>query len=206
MLREDFNQINDILEFIIKDPQSHGRWLNTISYLKYIAAKKIVSSQSESYIDETTLRHVAEEIRHALFLKNLIAKIGLSLPNYEYENLYCGFSFFRYFQSIDILVQKELLDIDNDKEYLYLCYLYVSHLIEERANWLYHKYNSTLQRNNSSFALISVILEEARHLEMVQELLPQHDSAYHERIQRLNKEEASLFDRFYLTLLRCTQV
>lgn len=205
-IREDFNQINDILEFIIKEPQSHGRWLNTISYLKYIAIRKILSSQSESFIDEVMLRHIAEETRHAFFLKNLIAKTGMSLPNYEYANLYCGFSSFRYFQSVDIIVQKELLDIDSEKEYLYLCYLYVSHLIEERANWLYHKYNSTLQRNNSSFALISIILEEARHLEMVQELLPQHDIDYQERILRLKKEESSLFDRFYLTLLRCTEV
>lgn len=206
MVQEDFNQMDEILQTIIKDADKHGRWLNTLSFLEYIGTRKMLATQDVAKMDEELLRHIAEEARHASFFKNLIVKTSVTLPDYSSSNLFCGFSAYRYFQGLDIITQKELFDIDEDREYFFTCYLYVSHLIEERANWLYQKYNSILQHNNSAFTLNAVINEEEKHLEQMKKYLLQTDSEYPERIARLRSQEVSLFDRLYLNLMRISGV
>lgn len=205
-MREEFNQMDEILETIIKNPDTHGRWLNTISFLEHIGSRKILLTQDISYMNESMLRHIAEEARHASFFKSLISQTGIALPDYSSENLFCGFASSRYFQGLDIAVQKELVDIEEDKEYFYLCYLYVSNLIEERADWLYTKYNAILQRNNSSISLTAIILEEERHLDVTHRYLLENDPDYSSRMDRLRVGENLLFDRFYLSLMQVSGV
>ena len=153
--------MENTLEVIIENEDLHRRWLNTLSYLEHIGSRKIIKTQSSAHTDENTLRHAAEEARHAYLFKKMIEKIGTGTENYASDSLLCGFSANRYFQSLDSLVKKKIKTGNGSSR---ICYLYVTALIEERAGWLYPLYQKVLKKMNSPIDLASIIIEEERHL------------------------------------------
>src|SRR5690348_7777093 len=118
----------------------HAEFLNTLSLLEYIGARKIVKSQVDRNITEELLGHITEEIRHAQVLKHLSLKLSSdSLSTYQDQHLLCGSEAKAYIQTVDHSVEK-LLTKKNE----WMNYLLTTLVIEERASRAYPIYNDYL--------------------------------------------------------------
>lgn len=147
-------------------PDLHARFLNTISLLEYMGARKILKSQKEEKISSQILAHAAEEIRHAQSFKKLALKMSEGkLTSYSEEHLLCGQEAREYFQSLDQAVYAEFGDDS------YTNYLYTTLLIEERANQVYPVYEPVLARAGYPGVLKAIVREEDSHLKEILESL-----------------------------------
>lgn len=203
---EHIRRLEILLDNIIKDLDLHIKWLNTLSYLEYTGAKKIHKANLGPYLTEKILSHACEEARHAYFYKKSIKKLKSDIPedfNYDYKNLLAGFSSFRYFQELDWNVLKFIKEkfIDSKTNFIsFLCYLYVTYLIEERADMVFHIYQERLNKANIPLHLGGVIREEEKHLEEIFEMIKRFDGNYDKHLYSLSEIETNLFD-WYLTRL-----
>lgn len=179
--------MDKLLEKIISNRKLHGHWLNTLSYLEYIGARKIIKSQGSNELSYSMICHISEEARHALFFKRLCDKnFEGACPTYSEDYLLAGKAASDYFQSLDRYVGNLL---DNS----YLSYLYVTLLVEERALSVYQVYNKLLIQNNFNFNLKSILAEEDRHLLETLKEIKKIDSSFNERAVILRNEEDRLF-------------
>lgn len=187
---------------IISSVELHARWLNTVSMMEHMGSRKIHSSQTGSAISEMILRHASEEARHAAFFKKAAMRIS---PNYckSYEPGYLlsGGSAFLYFQRLDATIHKALKSesqLAGSKKYL--CYLYVTKMIEERAEMLYGIYQEVLESSRSPISLKGIIKEEEGHLREMNEVLEGLDPKFESRSDEFRKIEERLFQKFFIRL------
>ncbi|MCB0408526.1 MAG: hypothetical protein KDD34_09995 [Bdellovibrionales bacterium] len=158
--------ITSTLNQIILNPNLHGLWLNTLSYLEYRGFRKIARSQKSASIDAEILFHAAEEVRHALFFKKLALKLGTNkFRTYQDSELLGDFSAKKYFYDIDTGVANLLT-----KDSTFESYILISWLIEVRAMSVYTIYNELLLAAGQTISLDSILREEGRHLEKLKEL------------------------------------
>jgi len=197
-----------ILREILAEPEKHARWLNTLSLLEFLGSRKIARVLEKMGGEESVLRHLAEEARHALFFKGLIRRLtGGEPPDYSRENLLAPWAARRYFHGLDISAARFIKNRPSlfpDKERrTALCYVLVTALIEERAGEVYRLYDALLQENGHSMSLRSLLKEEENHLsEMYRSLkllLPREGEAL---LEELRGVEAKLFGRFQEKLAR----
>ncbi|MCJ8277157.1 MAG: hypothetical protein MJK18_09980 [Bdellovibrionales bacterium] len=140
---------------IIKNPTLHKKWLNTVSHLEYIGARKIIKSLDAEIISLEELQHFYEEAGHALLLKKLGHAHFDSFPRtYEPENLIGGTLGKDYFQDLDQYISEQL----GTAKTLFN-YLYVTWLIEVRAMKVYSQYNNLLLKTKSPFNINELIKE-----------------------------------------------
>ncbi len=203
---EHIRRLEILIEEIIKKPTLHIKWLNTLSYLEHMGAKKIHKANLGLYINEKILSHACEEARHAYFYKKSIRKIEPNLPedfDYSYSNLIAGFSSFKYFQQLDLNVlkyfQKKQKNF-NKNFFAFLCYLYVTYLIEERADMVFNIYQERLEKLQNPVNISSVIKEEEKHLKEIFNMIRKNDQEYDQHLQELSNLETNLFD-WYLNRL-----
>lgn len=181
----------------------HARFINTISLLEYIGARKILKSQHEGAISATVLGHVSEEIRHAQIFKRVALKMsGGKLPTYDDQYLLAGPAARDYFQGLDHGIAAEL-EIPNG----WLNYLYSTLLIEERAGKIYPSYNLFLGEQGFPGVLEAIVLEENEHLKDVYDFLGEADAEKMEmRLVRMRALEERLYDAFMKQALTECQV
>ena len=195
-----------ILRSIVKEPELHARWLNTLSLLEFMGTRKIARSAGGASLDETRLRHLAEEARHAQFFKMMIRRVKPDANwNYSREYLFCGFAGARYFNSLDagvkkFLDQKEYVQKFSALEKTDLFYNYVTVLIEERAGEIYELYENILRETQSPIRLSGIIGEEERHLEDMYSGLRSLDEEFLKNLDDLRLKERTLFTRFEKSL------
>ena len=71
--------LRPFLETVVEDSQLHPRWLETLSLLENMGARKIHKSMARfpAHLQnaETVLQHAAEEARHAYFFKKQIGRL-----------------------------------------------------------------------------------------------------------------------------------
>ncbi len=196
--------IRSFLQKIIQEPKQHSRWLNTISFLEHIGSRKILATQSGIETGEMILRHASEEARHAHFFKRMSERISPgSCPDYQTGNLHCGFSAFLYFQRLDGMVLKNLnVSGIQGKKQSFLSYLYVTHLIEERADFLYKEYDQVLKENQIPVSLKAVLKEEEFHLAEMQATLITEDPEYETRYALFQEKEKKNYLKFEKALLK----
>ncbi len=157
--------MRDVLERIVRVPHVHARWLNTLSLLEHMGSRKIIKALDSNQLDETILRHIAEEARHAHIFKRLSLRVLEGVcATYQPEYLFCGDAAKVYFQSLDRLVA-DYLDRTLGEHNVELNYLCVTTLVELRAIDLYEIYEDVLKRHSSALSLRAVLAEEDRHLE-----------------------------------------
>ncbi len=149
---------NSVLEKILPDPTLHGRFLNTLSLLEYIGARKILKSQSAPRMNPYLIAHAAEEIRHSQILKKLAVKLGASL-DYEESALLQPIEARAYIQGIDHCVAEVF-----GKSESWACYLYTTLLIEERALEFYPVYEQTLSKLGLGGQIAAILRDEEQHL------------------------------------------
>lgn len=187
------NSFENLLAYFKKDSLLHARFLNTVSLLEYIGARKILKSQQESDISATVLSHMSEEIRHAQIFKRVALKMsGGKLPTYDDRYLLAGRAARDYFQDLDHGIAAEL-EVPNG----WLNYLYSTLLIEERAGKIYPSYIKFLTEAGFPGVLEAIVLEENEHLKDVYAFLEKDDAEKMEmRLIRMRALEERLFEAF----------
>ncbi len=162
------DQLDEFLAQIITDQITHAKWLNSLSYLEYRGARKIMRALATEDIDEKVLNHSMEEVRHALFFKRLAIKLGgQDFGRYSDKTLLSENSIKNYFYQLDLAANALVAEFGSKIE----IYQLVTWLIEERAMIVYQKYEILLQKRSSStnvkISLLPVLADESRHLKEV---------------------------------------
>lgn len=147
-----------LLEHILADPWTHARWLNTLSYLEHVGARKLAACHHPTKVREEMLRHAAEEFRHAHFFKRQIAKVWPNVLS-TYASLLGGRRTWYYLHRLDAAIARKTNAAG--------AYLLVSYAIEKRAEQIYPLYERLLRAAGIPIYLGALIREEAGHLEEV---------------------------------------
>lgn len=154
-------QVVETLKALARNRELHARFVNTVSLLEYIGARKILKSQKESRMTAELLAHVAEEIRHAQALKRVALKLSDGkLESYSQDELLAGSEARAYIQAVD---HTPLLGGEPSRDE-FTSYLYATLLIEERANRIYPLYEPILAEAGFPGVLRGILQEEEAHL------------------------------------------
>ena len=181
------------LQRVIADDALHMRWLNTLAYMEYVGARKIMKSQHEDDIDENLLAHMAEEINHAYFLKKLVRKNFLkAATKFSEQDLLAKSSAKKYLQSIDAYCALHAPNVNH-------AYMLSSFVIETRALLLYSTYGKLLQETNL-FRLTSILKQEERHLQEMEEALHVRDQDFSVTKEKMRHFEERSFSNFLCAL------
>jgi bacterioferritin (cytochrome b1) len=184
-----------LLPPLIADDEQHALLLNSLSMMESVGARKIAAYVNPIHVDQITLQHAAEEMRHAYYLKRQIKKLGQNLPDYSPRNLLAPHASYRYLHRLDWACSHHLKSLGYTGRALkHGCYLLVTYLIEVRAMKLYHTYQDALTHAGSRVHVRSIIKEEEGHLNNMSEQLQAFDSNWHEHIKTLTPIEQKLFD------------
>lgn len=195
-------EIDSLITEIVSSPELHSRWLNTLSLLEHIGSRKIHTSQSGPLLSEMVLRHASEEARHAAYFKKLALKIKpSSTHSFEKDSLLCGFSAVSYFQKLDISVERSFGRENIPKHTKsFLCYLYVTKLIEERAGSVYEIYDQILDQRQLGISVKGIIKEEESHLSEMDSNLSALDPKFESRTLEFREKEEKLFQKYFQNL------
>jgi hypothetical protein len=190
--------LDQFLQAVLCDHQTHSLWLNTLSLLEHIGSRKILLTQSSEETSEMILRHATEEARHALFFKKAAGSISKNLDTgYRKNEILQGSSARVYFAKLDASVLRNLKKSKLQPSKLsYLAYLFTTTIIEKRAMIVYEMYDELLANRGESFSLRNLILEEEGHLDEMQTEIMRLDPEYRERLDELMNQEEKLFTRF----------
>ena len=176
------------LNKIVQSPKLHGRFLNTISLLEYIGARKIIKSQREEEISRETLAHMSEEIRHAQIFKKLALKVDSRLTTYDDQHLLAGGTARTYLQTIDRGVEALLGNGCARSNY------WVSTLIiEERANSIYPYYAELLEPFGYAGPIRGILREEESHLEQIEAVIDKDNVLSTNQLKALRRIEKESF-------------
>jgi len=188
--------MENIFELVVKDNNTHARWLNTLSLMENTGAKKIKRCEHPVLTTEMILKHAAEEARHAYFLKKQIQKIDKnSCPTYERKYLLAPDMSHYYLHVLDVKVCRFLKDRFGYKgnDLKYAAYLLVTYAIEVRADELYPQYQEVLTGIKSMVNVKTIIAEEINHLHEMTEQLKAFSPDYKELCRVVCTIEKELF-------------
>jgi hypothetical protein len=151
---------DDTLSGIVQDRRLHARFLNTLAMLEHMGSHKIMATQHGPAIDQATLKHLAEESRHAFFFKRAAEReAGCALTG-DPADLLAPSAARRYFQRLEAQILRAL-PADAGRRAPYLT---MSMLVEFRAVWGYRIYQAVLAHAGHGMSLKSLLAEESGHL------------------------------------------
>ncbi len=183
------NSVREFLQDIVKQPQEHARFMNMLSMLEHMGSRKIMLSQMNKTLTEDSLKHLAEEARHAYFFKRQAERIaGHALDGYTDENTMCRVPALMYFGRMDAGLSKAVTPDDP--------YPWVSLIIELRACWLYAIYQEVLEASDLQLSLKSLLAEEDMHLAEMFEMCGDNE----DRLKSLSAYETELFGKLWAEL------
>jgi len=184
------------LAWWVDHPAEHARFLNTLSLMEHIGSRKIMVSQTGTTLGRETLKHLAEETRHAFFFKKAAETLAGRGLEYDEAETIRPASAKMYFGRLDAGIAAEL-GPDTHPE---VPYLYVSLIIELRAIWTYRLYHDVLQGRPSGMSLKSVLAEEELHLEHMLQRLGELDPELPARVPLFTRLEDRLFRTLWAAL------
>ena len=179
--------------FVTTNGALHADFLNTLSMLEHMGSHKIMATQHGPMIDQATLKHLAEEARHAFFFKRQAEREAPSAVGLMDPSAARG-----YFQRLEAEILRDLPAQAPARA----AYLTMSLTVEFRAVWAYRLYQEVLTRAGSAMSLKSLLAEESGHLgEMVEGLrqIGQFDAG---QLQFLWNVEQKLYRRLLAELQR----
>lgn len=194
-------RVEAMLERYVALGAPHARLLNTLSMLEHIGSRKIMATQSGRELEQPTLKHLAEETRHAFFFKRHAERVARRSLDYSAEVLAAPAAARMYFQRLDASTAKALGRTANRRA-AYLC---MSMVVEFRAVWLYRIYHAVLERSRSPLSLKGVLAEEEGHLEEMAGALVAIGASDAALIERLCRAEQRLFERLLIALERSVE-
>lgn len=162
--------MKELLKKIAQNPAIEARWLNTLSLMEHIGARKIGKTVCEDHPTEEILRHYADETRHASAFKKLaneLAPKGPSLGAGGECQYLCHDEAISYFQMLDSTVTEWLTDLLK-KEDPYANYVLVTCLVERRAMKLYPLYKKATKQKVVEEELEKIIEEETSHRHVIE--------------------------------------
>ncbi len=166
----------------------HARFLNMLSLLEHIGSRKIMACRAMTEPDHDILKHLAEETRHAHFFKRAAEKLARRPLDYSHPNtMACAWAR-SYMGRLDGKIARELVSAAS-----VLPYLYMSLIVELRAVWTYHLYQTVLTEQNAGFTLKSVLAEEELHLSAMVARLTDMDARIAARIALFSRVEDARF-------------
>jgi hypothetical protein len=180
----------ELLERIVPNAALHGRLINTLSMLEHMGSCKIMATQAGASVDQSTLRHVAEEAHHAYFMKRQAEKVAERALEFVPNDLLAPAAARMYFQRLEASMVRTLAG-SNAKA----AYLYMSLIVEFRALWFYGLYSDVLQRAGHAFSLKRVIGEEQHHLEEMADTLEAEGELDDARARAFLEHEGALYRR-----------
>lgn len=155
-----------LLTTIVKHPLLEARWLNTLSLLEFIGARKISKTVCQDYPSRDILAHYADEVRHA----NVFKQLGDTVAGFPYEDTLCTDAAVSYFQLLDKTLSEWLGHVSGVNN-AYQNYLLVTRVIERRAMRLYPLYKSLTCSDAVRAGLGGIIHEEAGHLHTIEDAM-----------------------------------
>lgn len=185
------------LDDIIKNRAAHAKFMNMLSMLEHMGSRKIMVSQMHKgeTLTEDTLKHLAEEARHAYFFKRQAERAaGKSLDGWTEENTTARVPALMYFGRMDAGISK----IVGDEA----AYGWVSLIIELRACWLYSIYQEALEASDYQLSLKSLIAEEDGHLAEMYEMCGSDTT----RLRELSAYETELFGKLWSKIDNTVQI
>jgi hypothetical protein len=180
-----------MLRGFIADRPSHARFMNTLSLLEHMGSHKIMATQHGLGIDQPTLKHLAEETRHAFFFKRHANREAGRTLEYMPADMIAPAAARRYFQRLEA----EMVRAFPASTHPRAVYLTMSMVIEFRAVWGYRLYQAALARAASLVSLKSLLAEEAGHLTDMAERLRVLGELDIARLQRFCVVETVLYER-----------
>lgn len=105
--------VRDYLSRIIEDRAAHAKFMNMLSMLEHMGSRKIMVSQMDKHesLNEDTLKHLAEEARHAYFFKRQAERAAQrSLDGWTDENTTARVPALMYFGRMDAGITKRLAE------------------------------------------------------------------------------------------------
>jgi len=194
--------MEELLDTIIRNPQLHARFINTLSYLENCGARKIARCEHPTLVKEEILKHAAEEFRHAHYLKRQIRRVSNELINdYTLPFLLGGYATIFYLHRLDALICRHLKRGAhcNEREITQRAYLLVSYAIEVRAESFYPFYHQILKKQKSPITVRSIIVEESEHLEEMKRGILKFDPQFSLAKEAVKLEEG-LFQQWIASL------
>ncbi|WDF69932.1 hypothetical protein PQ465_06025 [Sphingobacterium oryzagri] len=188
--------MNDILIQIVENDALHARWLNSLSFMENMGARKISACEDPETVDIIQLKHAAEEHRHAYYLKKQLQKLqNTDCQTYQPADLLAAVATRQYLQRLDIAASRYV------KRHFqltgaalrYAGYLFVTYAIEVRADALYPVYQDVLSALKSRVMVKSIILEEEGHLEEMISQLAKFSPDWEQHAQQICVIEGDLF-------------
>jgi hypothetical protein len=182
-------RLREVLRALCADPETHTRFLNTLSLLEHIGSRKIMLSRVKSR-DGALLKHLAEESRHSFFFKRAAEKLARRPLDYSASATIAGAAARLYMDRLDARISAALKPDS-------LPYLYMSLIIEDRAVWAYRIYHSVLAEQKTGISLSSVLAEERLHLDAMLAEIHRRDTGADEHITAFCGVEHLEFNRFW---------
>jgi hypothetical protein len=181
--------VKERLTQICAHPPTHARFLNTLSLMEHIGSRKIMASRSGQDLGGDTLRHLAEETRHAYFFKRAAEKLARREIGFRPSELMAGAAARAYMGRLDAGITRALSSAAATP----LPYLYMSLIVELRAVWFYRHYQEVLDRHAPLLSLKSVLAEEELHLAAMLARLGEMDRECTVRVTRFEELEQQRF-------------
>ena len=186
-----------LLPTIIADNALHARWLNSLSMMESVGARKIAAYVHPIQVDLITLQHAFEEARHAYFLKKQISKLDQLSPDYAPEHTLAPRASYRYLHKLDMSCARYLANSGKTGRALkHGCYLLVTYLIEVRAMMLYTTYQKALDAAGSRVHVKSILAEEEGHLDNMTTQLDVFDPNWRTLSDDLHDIEQNLYQHW----------
>jgi len=195
--RQTRQRLEEWFPQLVREPGLHARFVNTLSMLEHIGSVKIARTRSGMGITTDVLEHLAEETRHAFYLKRLAKKIDAEVDeSYGESWLLEGAAARGYFARLDVAARRFAREHLSADEQADAPYLLVSWLVERRAMWLYPAYQEALLDLGRGYSVRTIVNDEADHLAEMVAGLEERNLTRHPALPDLVAEEESLFAKF----------
>jgi hypothetical protein len=188
--------LKTFLQSICADKNLLGRFLNMLSMLEHIGSRKIMLTQMGGRLEQETLKHLAEETRHAYFFKRNAERFAGRELNYAPGDMLAHAAARMYFGRLDAAAARAINPAWPD----HAGYILVSLLIELRAGWLYHTFDEALGAAKIPLSLKSIIAEEDMHLREMTDAAGAAVQGDTDTILGLMQTEQTLFEKFWTAL------
>jgi hypothetical protein len=178
---------------IVPDPPMHARLQNTLSMLEHLGSRKIMATQHSAAIDQSTLRHVAEEAHHAFFMKRQAEKTAERPLEFVERDLLAPAAARMYFQRLEAVMVRVL----EREPSVRAVYRYMSMIIEFRALWFYRLYDQALKQARHGLSLKRLLGEEQNHLAEIVKRLELGGELSDARAEQFLAAEKRLYSRLW---------
>jgi hypothetical protein len=184
-------RIQNVLKQIAEHPEREALWLNTVSLMEFIGARKISRTVADRHPTLDVLQHLADETRHALAFKRLACEVAGG----EVKGYLCTEAAKTYFQTLDRALSTWAQE-SFGREDVRLSYLLTTTMIEQRAMQIYPLYKAATRQAVVKEELGKVVAEEQSHRRSIEEICVEALAAEGQDLSRPKEIEAALFDAF----------